>query len=121
MKLIIELIKDYYNYMLYAIIATIVGFGYFFGVVFLKKYVKQFKKVSLFIPAIPLLLVNLIFLVMALQRFSSNKILFFEGLAYFMMTLSVTIIYSVLAIALNACGKRSFKVKRITHEEGNQN
>ncbi|NLA78848.1 MAG: hypothetical protein GX845_04790 [Erysipelothrix sp.] len=117
MSLIIELIKDYINYIMYAVIAAAAGFAYYFGIWFLKKYVSQFKKVNWFYPVIPLLLVNGVFLVVAFQRYASNKILFFEGLAYFAMTLSVTIIYSVLAIAYVANQNRPYKVKRIAEKK----
>lgn len=116
MSLIIELVNDYFSYIMLAIYATIVGFGYFFAVYYAKKHVQQVKNIKYLYASSLLIIGNVFFLIVAIQRYNQSMLAFFEGLAYFVLSLCATIIYSVLAIAVTANQNRPLKVKRITHK-----
>lgn len=118
MSLIIELMNDYFSYIMLAIYATIVGFGYFFAIYYAKKHVEQAKNLKYLYASSLLIIANVFFLIVAIQRYNQSMLAFFEGLAYFVLSLCATIIYAVLAIAVTANQSRPFKVKRITNKIG---
>jgi|SRR5690554_8049486 len=118
MSLIIELINDYFSYIMLAVYATIVGFGYFFAVYFAKKKLSQFKNLKYLYASVLLIIGNVFFLIIAIQRYNQSLLSFFEGIAYFVLSLCATIIYAVLAIAVTANQNRPLKVKRITNKTG---
>ncbi len=112
MSLIISLIKQYFSYIMIAIIVAFAGMAYFFVVYYAKKYIKQLKPLRFLHASFPLILINILFLIIAMQRLNQDMMLFAKGFAYFLLSLSATIVYTVLAIAYTSNRNKWSQIKK---------
>ena len=116
MSLIIELLKQYISYVLVALSAVLGGALYFFAIYYGKKYIKQLSNIRYLYASALLVVINVFYLIVSIQRLNQGMIPFARGFAYFLLSLSATIVYLVLAVAYTSNKDRertSKKTKRI--------
>lgn len=113
MKLIIDMIVEFKEYILIALTAVFGGFAYFFVVFFAKKYVAQLKNMRYLYASVVLIVINVFYLIVSLQRLDAGMGAFAKAFAYLLLSLCATLIYMVLAVAVTANQRETFKIKRV--------
>jgi uncharacterized membrane protein len=116
MSLIIELLRQYISYVLVALLAVFGGVLYFYAIHYGRKYIKQLSNVKYLYASALLIIINVFYLIVSIQRLNQGMIPFARGFAYFLLSLSATIVYTVLAVAYTSNKHRegmSKKTKRV--------
>ncbi len=119
MSLIIELVKQYFSYVLIAVLAVSAGIAYFYAIYYAKKYLKQFSYIKYLHASALLIIINIFYLIVAIQRVNQGMVPVVRGLAFFLLSLSATIVYVVLAVAYTSNRnreKKQSKQKRIVNQ-----
>ena len=114
MKLIIDMIVEFRSDVLVALFAVLGGFAYFFAIFFAKKYVSQFKNVRYLYASIPLIVINIFYVIVSIQQIAEGMTEFATSFAYFILSLCATLIYTVLAVAVTANQSRRRRVRKKT-------
>jgi surface polysaccharide O-acyltransferase-like enzyme len=114
MKLIIEMIVEFRSDILVALFAVLGGFAYFFAIFFAKKYVSQFKNLRYLYASVPLIVINIFYLIVSIQQINEGMTEFAASFAFFILSLCATLIYIVLAVAVTANQSQGRKIKKTT-------
>lgn len=119
MKIIIDIIVEFKEYILIAIGAVLGGFAYFFAVYFAKKHIAQFKKVKYLYASVGLIIINVFYMIVTIQKIGGNTNELAVSAAYLLLSICATLIYTVLAVAVTSYAKAPIKVKANTATKQN--
>lgn len=114
MKLLIEMIVEFGSYILIALFAVLGGFAYFFVVYFAKKYILQLKNLRYLYASVVLVVINIFYLIVAIQKINGGMADFATSGAYFILSLCATLVYIVLSVAVTANQGKTKRVRRST-------
>jgi uncharacterized membrane protein len=112
MSLIIELLKQYISYVLIALLTVFGGVLYFYAVHYARKYIKQLSNLKYLYASALLVIINIFYLIVSIQRLNQGMVPFARGFAYFLLSLSATIVYTVLAVAYTSNKHREATPKK---------
>jgi hypothetical protein len=120
MKIIIDIIVEFKGYIFIAVAAVLGGFAYFFAVYFAKKYITQVKNVRYLYASVVLIIINIFYVIVTIQKISVGTNEFAISAAYLLLSICATLIYTVLAVAVTANQKTTIKIKSSTATKQNQ-